>query len=143
MSQALEIRGLSHSYPPRTVLEDIEFSVPAGRTVALVGPSGCGKTTLLHLCAGLLSVQKGALGNPFVRPAVMFQQPRLLPWKTTQDNIALGLQALGVPVVERLDRVKALAVAVGIILWQTHEDQVGADYYDSLRGTAAETELML
>lgn len=79
MSQALEIRGLSHSYPPRTVLEDIEFSVPAGRTVALVGPSGCGKTTLLHLCAGLLSVQKGALGNPFVRPAVMFQQPRRAP----------------------------------------------------------------
>lgn len=37
----------------------------------------------------------------------------------------------------------ALTVAVGVILWQTHEDQVGADYYDSLRGTAAETELTL
>lgn len=114
MNRVLDIRSLSHSYPPRTVLEDIGFSVPAGRTVALVGPSGCGKTTLLHLCAGLLSVQKGQLGNPFQRPAVMFQQPRLLPWKTTHDNIALGLQALGVPVAERQARAAELAAAVGL-----------------------------
>jgi len=44
----------------------------------------------------------------------MFQQPRLLPWMAVLDNIALGLQALGVPVVERLDRAKALAEAVGL-----------------------------
>ena len=114
MSQRLEIRNLSHSYPPRTVLEDIAFTVPAGRTVALVGPSGCGKTTLLHLCAGLLTVQKGQLDNAFQRPAVMFQQPRLLPWKTTHDNIALGLQAQGIPLTQRLARSAAMAAAVGL-----------------------------
>lgn len=114
MTQALEIRGLSHSYPPRTVLEEIEFSVPAGRTVALLGPSGCGKTTLLHLCAGLLTLQKGQILNPFQRPAVMFQQPRLLPWKTTLDNLALGLQARGVGRQERLEQAQRMAAAVGL-----------------------------
>lgn len=114
MSVALKVLGLSHSYPPRTVLKDIDISVPAGRTVALVGPSGCGKTTLLHVCAGLLGVQRGELVNPFRRPAIMFQQPRLLPWKTVHDNIALGLQALGVPRAARLARAAELADAVGL-----------------------------
>ena len=58
-------------------------------------PSGCGKTTLLHLCAGLLDLQEGRLDNAFANPALMFQQPRLLPWQTTADNIALGLRAQG------------------------------------------------
>lgn len=114
MTRALAIHGLGHAYALRTVLEDIDLELPAGRTVALVGPSGCGKTTLLHLCAGLLTVQKGTLENGFLRPAVMFQQPRLLPWKTTRDNIALGLKALGVPAGERLARAGAVGRSVGL-----------------------------
>ncbi len=114
MTRALAIRGLDHAYALRSVLEGIDLDLPAGRTVALVGPSGCGKTTLLHLCAGLLTVQNGTLANGFLRPAVMFQQPRLLPWKTTRDNIALGLKALGVPAGERRARAEAMARSVGL-----------------------------
>jgi NitT/TauT family transport system ATP-binding protein len=114
MTRALAIHALGHAYALRTVLDDIDLELPAGRTVALVGPSGCGKTTLLHLCAGLLTVQKGTLENGFLRPAVMFQQPRLLPWKTTRDNIALGLKALGVPAGERLARAGAVGRSVGL-----------------------------
>jgi hypothetical protein len=55
----------------------------AGRVLALVGPSGCGKTTLLHLCAGLLTCRRARWTTASPNPAVMFQQPRLLPWKTT------------------------------------------------------------
>jgi ABC-type phosphate transport system ATPase subunit len=72
--------------------------------LALVGPSGCGKTTLLHLAPGLLTVQQGHARSGFLRPAVMFQQPRLLPWKTTRDNIALGLKAAGLARAERSSR---------------------------------------
>ena len=114
MNARLSLAGLGHAYALKTVLEDIDLTLEAGRVMALVGPSGCGKTTLLHLCAGLLAVQRGKLDNGFARPAVMFQQPRLLPWKTTRDNIALGLKAEGVPSIERIRRSEAIAAAVGL-----------------------------
>lgn len=114
MTRHLTIRAIDHAYALRSVLAGIDLDLPAGRTVALVGPSGCGKTTLQHLCAGLLTVQKGSLENGFLRPAVMFQQPRLLPWKTTRDNIALGLKAIGVPAGERLARAEAMGRSVGL-----------------------------
>src|SRR5690606_24499775 len=100
----LHVHGVSHAYALRTVLEDIELTLDAGRTMALVGPSGCGKTTLLHVCAGLLTRQQGHIHNSFERSAMMFQQPRLLPWKSARENIALGLKAQGVPRLERLSR---------------------------------------
>ncbi|MBV2234939.1 MAG: ABC transporter ATP-binding protein [Sterolibacterium sp.] len=114
MSARLQLTAVSHAYALRSVLENIRLSLPAGRTLALVGPSGCGKTTLLHLCAGLLTLQEGQLNNDFQRPSVMFQQPRLLPWKTTLDNIALGLKASGASKIQRQQRARAMAQAVGL-----------------------------
>lgn len=91
----LEVRGLGHKFALQTILEAIDLDVTSGEVVALVGPSGCGKTTLLHLCAGLMPVRTGQIISSFNNPACMFQQPRLLPWKSTLDNIALGLKAAG------------------------------------------------
>lgn len=114
MSGGLVLSGVSHAFALRPVLTDIDLKVEAGRVLALVGPSGCGKTTLLHLCAGLLTLQGGRLDNGFARPAVMFQQPRLLPWKRTRDNIALGLAAAGMPRAERARRSAGIGLAVGL-----------------------------
>lgn len=111
---ALHIHGLHHAFGPTTVLAGIDLDLPAGRTVALVGPSGCGKTTLLHLCAGLLAPQQGHIRHGFAQPAVMFQQPRLLPWMGTLDNIALGLKAQGVPRAARHQRATEAALAMGL-----------------------------
>lgn len=110
----LELRGVGHAYGPRTVLRDIDMTLEAGRVHALVGPSGCGKTTLLHLCAGLLPCQTGSVTNRFSTRSVMFQQPRLLPWKTVRDNIALGLKARHVSQPERLARAHAIGAVVGL-----------------------------
>ena len=110
----LEIIGLDHAFGRDEILQGIRLDLNAGEVVALVGPSGCGKTTLLHLCAGLLDVQEGRIDNSFQNPACMFQQPRLLPWKTTVDNIALGLKARGMRGSERLRQAEALALRLGL-----------------------------
>lgn len=112
---SLQVTGLSHAFGVTTVLEEINLSVDAGQVVALVGPSGCGKTTLLHLCAGLTDCAEGRINNAFSRPGFMFQQPRLLPWKTTLDNIALGLKARGIRAKERRQRSMDMGLAMGLI----------------------------
>ncbi|MEN9481237.1 MAG: hypothetical protein RLZZ298_2632 [Pseudomonadota bacterium] len=110
----LHVSGLNHRFGYQRVLEEIELSVKANEAVAIVGPSGCGKTTLLNLAAGLLTPWEGRIANGFARPAMMFQQPRLLPWKRTLDNIALGLKAQGVSVTQRNTEATRLALKMGL-----------------------------
>ena len=112
--QQLQISGLNHRFGYQRVLEDIALTVKQGEAVALVGPSGCGKTTLLNLAAGLLTPWEGRINQGFSRPAMMFQQPRLLPWKRTLDNIALGLKAQGMALAERNQAARQLALKMGL-----------------------------
>jgi len=83
---------------PRAVLRDVSLRVRAGEVVAILGPSGCGKSTLLRIAGGLDRPTGGAAlidGTPIAgidaRCAVGFQEPRLLPWRSLADNVALGL----------------------------------------------------
>lgn len=105
---------MSHRFGPQQVLADVSLAVLPGESVALVGPSGCGKTTLLHVAAGLLQPWSGQVHNRFERTSIMFQQPRLLPWQRTVDNVALGLKAQGLPRAERRARATELAMAMGL-----------------------------
>lgn len=80
-----------------TVLRDINLTIRAGSITAILGPSGCGKSTLLRLIAGLDQPTRGrvTLGDTAVtgidtRASVVFQEPRLLPWRTVASNVALG-----------------------------------------------------
>ncbi len=111
---SLLLQNVRHSYALTEVLGGVGLALAPGHVLALVGPSGCGKTTLLHLCAGLLDLQEGRLENSFGNPALMFQQPRLLPWQTTADNIALGLRAQGMARAAARERAHAMGAVLGL-----------------------------
>lgn len=72
-------------------LGKVEFTVAPGEFVCLTGPSGCGKTTLLKLILGLDADFEGTIEKPDGRMAAVFQEPRLLPWRSVEDNVRLAL----------------------------------------------------
>jgi NitT/TauT family transport system ATP-binding protein len=80
---------LSESGAERTVLSDVRFSVEPGEVVGLLGPSGAGKSTLLRILLGLDKAYEGHVHHDFRRVGVVFQEPRLLPWMTVEENIRL------------------------------------------------------
>ena len=90
--------GLTKRYAEKTVLAGLDLDIQEGEFVAIVGRSGCGKSTFLRLLAGLDEPSAGQVlfdGIARARQAsdvrVMFQEPRLLPWQTIVENVAIGL----------------------------------------------------
>ncbi len=77
---ATQVRGLVRRFGPTAVLDGLNLDIPAGRFVALLGRSGSGKTTLLRTLAGLDTAEQGSVTLP-ARRAVVFQEPRPMPWK--------------------------------------------------------------
>ena len=96
-------------------IRDLQFTVQTGEFVALVGPSGTGKTTLLNMLAGLESSELGAIQVSTTALSYMFQEPRLMPWLTVEENIRLVLE---VPALKtdtaRLDRLNLILTQLGL-----------------------------
>ena len=108
------------SRSPRPVLRDVSLTVEAGEVVAILGASGCGKSTLLRIAGGLDSPSTGAalidgtaVAGIDARCAVGFQEPRLLPWRSIADNVALGLPR-GLDKAAGRERVVQLLDLVGL-----------------------------
>jgi ABC-type nitrate/sulfonate/bicarbonate transport system ATPase subunit len=90
----------------------------AGRFGALIGPSGCGKTTILRIVAGLERDFSGTVRLPGAgRLGMVFQEPRLLPWRTVEDNVRLALAAAGMANGDSLD---ALFATLGLAEHRGH-----------------------
>jgi len=101
-----------------TALADVSLRLHAGEVLTILGPSGCGKTTLLRLIAGLVTPDSGSVtvfGAPPVpgaKSAIVFQNFRLLPWKTVAQNVEFPLAAL--PAAARAARVAEVLATVGL-----------------------------
>ncbi|MGY2047894.1 ABC transporter ATP-binding protein [Methylobacterium sp. JK268] len=102
-SDRIAIRGVAKTFRvdgrPLRALDGIDLSVAPGEFVTLVGASGCGKSTLLRIIAGLDGDHEGEVrhdGVPVTGPSlargIVFQEPRLFPWLTVAQNVALGLE---------------------------------------------------
>lgn len=112
----VDVRDAVVQFGDLTVLRKLELSIPAGQFLAVVGRSGCGKSTLLRLLAGLEqaaqgSVAIGGAASSGLRPdvRVMFQDARLLPWKSVLDNVRIG--APGGDRAKALDALELVGLA--------------------------------
>ncbi len=128
MPDALRVRlsDVTVSFPAAgerlVALNGLSLDIPAGSLTVVIGPNGCGKSTLLRVIAGLVAPTSGsvALGDGGAlragdgRVGLAFQQPRLMPWLSTVDNVALPLALNGVGVAERREQAIDALARVGL-----------------------------
>ena len=88
----LSLLNISHSFGDHEILNNVTLSLAPGQRVALMGPSGAGKTTLLRIALQTLTPTCGTVENTFRKTAAVFQEPRLLPWRTALENVNLVLE---------------------------------------------------
>lgn len=104
----IEIKDLSFTYGGKKVLDRFSLTVPERGITALSGPSGCGKTTLLRCIAGLESGAGEISGVAGGETALLFQEDRLLPWRTAEEQLTDVLPA------GRRERAQTLLKLVGL-----------------------------
>ena len=119
----LEVAGVSKAYAI-PILDAVTFETAAGEFVCLLGPNGCGKTTLLRIIGGLERPTAGEVrlgGRPVpyggasdLPVGVVFQEDRLLPWMTLEDNVALVQKALGRDAATRRETARRYLRFVGL-----------------------------
>ncbi len=122
MSEAiLSLKDVTKRYEAVTILQDVSLQVRDEELVAVIGPSGCGKSTLLRIIAGLVPPTSGEVcceGRPIIglnpATAMVFQSFALLPWLRAVENVALPLEARGVPPNERIRRATRYLDMVGL-----------------------------
>jgi NitT/TauT family transport system ATP-binding protein len=118
----IALRGVSKRYRDAAVaLQNVSLTVERGEFVALLGPSGCGKSTLLRLVSGLSPVSEGEVQVNGMTPenarelmSFIFQDATLLPWRTVEQNVGLGLELEHAARGLRKERVMRMLELVGL-----------------------------
>ncbi len=91
----IHLDRVSKSFNGLPVFSELSLMVRPGEVIGLVGPSGAGKTTLLRLIAGLTQPDSGIVTTAGSRLSYVFQEARLLPWRTALENLVVALRAVG------------------------------------------------
>jgi NitT/TauT family transport system ATP-binding protein len=140
----IDLQGVTKSFgksgiaAPYTAVDGLDLKVDRGQMMALLGKTGCGKSTIFNMIAGLTEPTSGTVTvdgrNPFHdfnalrgRMAIVFQNDRLLPWRTAVENVELGLEMLDVPPKTRREDATRWLRTLGL---RGHEN----DYPHALSG---------
>ena len=107
----LEIKDVSLRFDDKQVLNGCSLSLSPGERLALMGPSGCGKTTLLRIALSLQTPDSGNVKSAARRTAAVFQEPRLLPWRTAAENVNLVLSDRAETMAEAVSWLKRLELS--------------------------------
>lgn len=91
----IHFEDVSLSFDSLRVFDGLNLSIADGQTVGIVGPSGVGKTTMLKLISGIITPDSGSVRVTEKTVGYIFQEPRLLPWRTAVDNVAIVLRPKG------------------------------------------------
>lgn len=113
MSTVVEVHGLTRAFGDQQVLKELELQIEDGEFVAMLGRSGSGKSTLLRVLAGLDGQVTGSVRVPRSR-AVVFQNPRLLPWRRALANVTFALPDAGPDAPSRTARGRSALEEVGL-----------------------------
>jgi len=155
MAAIVDLKGVAATFPGATkpVFAEIDLAIERGEFVIVVGASGAGKSTLLRVIAGLLPPSAGTISHAIeARPdrreiAMVFQEARLMPWRKVSDNVALGLEGLGVSATERDQRIRDALKLVGLANYGdrwAHELSGGQRQRVGIaRGLAVDPDLLL
>jgi len=119
---SLKLENITVRYPNGNhILDDVSFSVESGSIACILGPTGCGKTTTLRTISGLIKSTGGRitidhmpLSNGGVRIGYVFQEPRLLPWRSALGNVEFSLEAIEQNIEVRRKRAIELMKLVGL-----------------------------
>jgi NitT/TauT family transport system ATP-binding protein len=132
MSEYIRGRNVNLTFRPSNrapvrALQDFDIEVREGEFLSIVGPSGCGKSTFLSILLGLIKPDSGEIDlhghrieGPGTDRAMVFQEFGLLPWRTVQQNVELGLQLKGVPAAARRDVALHFITMVGLSGFEGH-----------------------
>ncbi|MBX9905567.1 MAG: ABC transporter ATP-binding protein [Burkholderiales bacterium] len=127
-SGAIAVRGVSKWFntaegTPLQVLDNINLTIAAQSVVAILGASGCGKSTLLNIISGIVTPERGEICingitagrfSEWRSVSYMFQEDRLLPWRTTIKNVEFALETGNMPRSERESRARDALKLVGL-----------------------------
>lgn len=85
----VRLEGIYKRFEEISVLEDFNLNIPDNKIICILGPSGCGKSTMLNIIANVLTPDSGEVIDPKSKIGYVFQEDRLLPWKSVYENIKL------------------------------------------------------
>ena len=121
VASGIDVRFARRGEPPTEALAGFDLAVERGEIVAIIGPNGCGKSTFLRVASGLLAPAAGSVtldDAPITGPdpaiGLVFQEPRLLPWRSVAGNVTYPLELAGWPNDRRADRLVELLDLVGL-----------------------------